>query len=176
MNRAITFCAIALGIPAVTYAAVESYMSGRAMLGVHAVNGLECTIEKDELLTEPSLDGSHTSTGSSNIRHIEFLHNSKFRVVDESATNDVLANDYIGAMTTTDTTYTFGEQQNRISAKNPNDVIRNDFSGLAVDRLATKLYGHYMDGTPGSVLYMAVTITGWCTPAYIPPRPIPKKL
>ena len=108
MNRAITFCAIALGIPAVTCAAVSNYMSAHSVLsGVHANNGLECTMDtKYTGDPVPGLPGLKLYYGIV-VWHIEFLPNNKFRVVDDKAENDISANDYIGTMTTTDTTYTF---------------------------------------------------------------------
>jgi hypothetical protein len=108
MSRAVTFCAIALGIPAVTCAAVSNYMRTHSVLpGVHADNGLECNMDEEEKIM-PGLKDSVVR-----VWHIEFLVNSKFRVVDQNAVNDILANDYTGTMTTTDQTYTFGDPQIR---------------------------------------------------------------
>src|SRR5580704_16387162 len=104
MNRAITFCAIALGMPVATYLIATGYTPTLSVLpGIHADNGLECTVDEDEKIL-PGLKDSVRR-----VWHIEFLHNSKFRVVDENAVNDILANDYTGTMTTADTTYTFGD-------------------------------------------------------------------
>ena len=169
MSRAVTFCAIALGIPAVTCAAVSNYMRTHSVLpGIHADNGLECTLDKHKDFEKTPLKG-YKPVNDYGVWRIEFLPDNKFRVVDRKAVNDILANDYIGTMTTTDTAYTLGDPQKRINAQNPDDVIRNDFSGLAVDRLTAKIYEHYTD-------LSEITITGWCTSAYVPARPVPKKL
>jgi hypothetical protein len=46
MNRAITFCAIALGIPVATYLIANGYTPTFSVLsGIHANNGLECTMD-----------------------------------------------------------------------------------------------------------------------------------
>jgi hypothetical protein len=175
MNRAITFCAIVVGIPAVTCAAVSNYMRTHSVLpGIHADNGLECTMDTkykgDAIPGLPGLKLYYNIV----VWHIEFLLNNKFRVVDEKAANDILANDYIGTMTTTDTTYTFVDpivwtEDGTLIRKNISDL--KDFSGLVVNRLTTKVYEHYTEDKGAEF-----TITGWCTPAYVPPRPIPKKL
>lgn len=112
MNRAITFCAIALGIPAVTCEAVSNYLSMHSVLiGIHADNGLVCTLERMEHTSRDALPYNYRNGIADedvwhNVWHIEFLPNNKFRVVDEKAVNDILADDYIGTMTTTDKAYT----------------------------------------------------------------------
>ena len=189
MKRAITFCALVLGVPTVTYTAIESFMLGR--FSVHAANGLECTMEREDVPAPPQPGQSHHRTEpirTSDIRHIEFLPENKFRLVDERARNDVLANDYIGMMTTTDTTYTFGVPRDRekfeeqipgsssalvIELERLGSQMARDFSGLVVDRVTTKLFEHYIEGP---ALPNEITITGWCTPSYVTPRPVPKKL
>jgi hypothetical protein len=174
--KAVKFCAIALAAAAVTYVAISRYSPA---LSVQAANGLECTLEGENKTTNhPSkslgltlpYDSSnpHDRPGAapteSRLRHIEFLPDNRFRVVDEEARNDVLANDYFGTMTTTDTAYTFGVPGDREKGE-----IGREFSGLVVDRQTTKLYEHYVEVFAASDT--ETTITGWCTSTYVAPGP-----
>jgi hypothetical protein len=154
MKRAISFFAVALGTAAVAFPLVSKCISASPTPSSPAANGLEC--HRDTYT-------SGWSSVSSDVQHIEFLPNNKYRGVQENAKTDAMADDYIGEMITTDTTYTFG---------NPKDwgSIPGGMGGFTVNRLTTRLEG-YWEGSS-----LVITQTGWCIPDYIPPRPIPKKL
>ena len=167
MNRAVTFCAIALSLPVATYLVANGYTPTLSVLsGIHANNGLECTMDPNYKDISGLLPKGYKRYYDIVVWHIEFLPNNRFRIVDEKAAND------IGTMTTTDTTYTFLDPIDWTNHSSIGKVLSGlrESSGLAVNRLTIKLYERYTDE------YSEITITGWCTPAYVPPRPVPKKL
>jgi hypothetical protein len=161
MKRAIRFFTIALGTAAVAFPLVSKCISASPTPSPPAANGLECHVE--EYMSEfNSLNGKTTSSTTSSVDRIEFLPDNRFRGVDDYAKNDVMANDYIGTMTTTDTTYSF------CGLKDCGQVP--SFVAFTVDRLTTRLEGRFHGSS------LTILKSGWCAPGYIPPRSTPKKL
>ena len=162
MNRAITFCAIALGIPVVTCAAVSNYISKHSVLpGVHADNGLECEVTRRAYIGKD--DTNPLTQFYSPL--IELLPDSKFRVVDTYAYPQALAKDGIGTMTITDTTYTLGDLKN-----SPSDPAMSTLASLVINRITGEVHKEDYTG------YGRDTVTGYCTATYVAPRIMPKKL
>jgi hypothetical protein len=167
MKGAIGFFAIALGTAAIGLPMAYKYISASASPahtpGPQAANGLECRVE--EYMNEfNSLNSKNTASTTNYVVQIEFLPDNEFRAVDYTAINDVMANDYIGKLVTTDTTYSFQDLKNSSSSNVPS------FISFTVNRLTTKLDGYFHGDT------LTIIHSGWCTPAYVPPRSIPNKL
>jgi hypothetical protein len=190
MNRAITFCAIALGIPAMTCAAVESYMSTRSVVpGIHADNGLECHVTEQTYpyITHPDKfknPNNNTPFVAGDTWQIELISGNRFRVVDNLTQPQALAKDIFGAVTVTDATYTLGDPSdppNVNESRGIDDITYNIFSGIVIDRLNGAMIGkftlHYGKNLLGDKLPDDdVEIRGYCTATYVAPRVMPKKL
>ena len=167
MKGAIGLFAIALGTAAIAFPMTCKYISASAspVPGHQAANGLECHVEL--YVNEfASYDGKSTASTTNYVVQIEFLPDNKFRAVDptHSAINDVMANDYIGKLVTTDTTYSFQDLKNSSPSDVPSSI------SFTINRATARLEGEYV----GNPLY--IYHSGWCTSAYVPPRPVPNKL
>jgi hypothetical protein len=183
MNRAITFCAIALGIPAVTCAVITmlpiltsapvsapaaAESSPAPTPESESINGLECWT-RDE-------GNPHSARSTKTATYmVEWLSDNKFRVPDLNNSYPYIGKDYIGTVTVTDTAYTFG-------AKKPTsggsldmwfDNREGVFSGLVVNRLN----GIFEPPLEYVTKYNEKhTVTGYCKSAHVPGPPVYKKI